>query len=137
MVDANLDVANESLELFNRLKMGRDLRYVTFKIEDQRTVVADKVRGIDHPADNLVHDLPNNEPRFVAMDFEYVNNDGLTLNKIIFIHWCPDTSRVQSKMVYASTKENFRKRLVGIFKEIQASTADELTSSSIQGSIRV
>lgn len=137
MVDANLDIANECLELYNRLKMGRDLRYVTFKIENQRTVVADKVRAADHPGDSLVHDLPNNEPRFVILDFEFVNNDNLTLNKIIFIHWCPDASRVNLKMVYASTKENFRKKLVGIFKEIQASAADELTSASIQASIRI
>lgn len=136
MVDANLDVASECIELFNRLKMEKNLRYVTFKIENQRTVVTDKVRGLDHQASHLAHDLPHDEPRFIIMDYEHVNNDGLVLNKIIFIHWCPDVSRVNLKMVYASTKENFRKKMVGIFKELQASTPDDLTVASINQSIR-
>ena len=137
MVDANLDVSQQCLDQFNRLKMDKSLFFVSFRIENQTTVVVDHVQEKGVSYDSLIHHIPQNEPRFVVVDFDFTNNDGLILNKIIFIHWCPDNARVNHKMVYASTKENLKKRLVGIFKEVQASIASELTHESISSSIRL
>lgn len=45
-----------------------------------------------------------------------------------FFFYCraPETSRIKSKMVYASSKENFKRRLVGLSKEVQATDASEV-----------
>lgn len=137
MVDANLDVAQVCSDAFNRLKMDKDVFYVSYRIENQSTVVVDHVQPKGVSFDNLSHHIPPNEPRFIVIDFDYTNNDGLVLNKIIFVHWCPDSARVQQKMVYASTKENLKKKFVGIFKEIQASVHSELTHEAISSSIRL
>ena len=137
MVDANLEVAEQCLSAFNRIKMDKDIRYVIFKIENQRVVVVDKVGQLSTSFDSFHQDIPPNEPRFIVFDLEFRNNDGLNLNKIIFIHWCPDTSRVNEKMVYASTKENLKKRFVGIFKEIQASTLEDLQHASLVSALRI
>jgi len=42
-------------------------------------------------------------------------------NKIAFFAWCPDVAKVKPKMIYASSKEELKKRLVGLACEIQGS----------------
>ncbi|KAI8001303.1 Actin-depolymerizing factor 7 [Camellia lanceoleosa] len=41
-------------------------------------------------------------------------------SRIFFIAWSPDTSRVRSKMIYASSKDRFKRELDGIQVELQA-----------------
>lgn len=137
MVDANLDVSEECVTAFNRMKMVKDLRYIVYKIEGQRTVVVEKTAPLSATYDNLIEDIPNDEPRFAVIDFEGTNSDGIALQKLLFVHWCPDNAKVAPKMVYASTKENLKRRFVGIFKEIQASVKSELTHSSITSDLRL
>ena len=42
-------------------------------------------------------------------------------NKIVFFQWCPDVCKVREKMIYASSKDELKKRLVGIATEVQGS----------------
>lgn len=39
---------------------------------------------------------------------------------------CPDTSRVRSKMIYASSKDRFKRELDGIQVELQATDPTEM-----------
>ncbi|OMJ87030.1 hypothetical protein SteCoe_11359 [Stentor coeruleus] len=119
------------------MKMDKDIKYIVFKIENQSTVVVDKVGEPNASERQFHHDVAQNEPRFIVFDFPAQTSDGLILNKLIFIHYCPDNSKVKDKMVYASTKENLKRRFVGLYKEIQASAHDELTFQSIASSIRL
>ena len=48
------------------------------------------------------------------------------MSKIFFILWVPDTAKVRSKMLYASSKDSFRTMLDGINYELQATDADEI-----------
>jgi cofilin len=137
MVDANLQVHDDCLAAFSRLKMEKDLRYVIFKVHDQRTVVVDRVGGLDSSFDQFRQEVPLHEPRFIVMDVELTNNDGLKLNKIIFIHWSPDAARGADKMVYASTKEALKRRFVGIFKDLQANVPEDLEYRSIVAGVRL
>ncbi|THG11762.1 hypothetical protein TEA_026058 [Camellia sinensis var. sinensis] len=47
-------------------------------------------------------------------------------SKIFFIAWSPDTSRVRSKMIYASSKDRFKRELDGIQVELQATDPTEI-----------
>lgn len=137
MVDANLDVSQDCIDIFNRMKMNKDIKYIVFRIENQTTVVVDKVGEPNASEHQFHHDVAHSEPRFIVFDFPAQTSDGLVLNKLIFIHYCPDNSKVKDKMVYASTKENLKRRFVGLFKEIQASDHNDLTFQSIASSIRL
>ena len=48
----------------------------------------------------------------------------------------PDTARIKSKMMYASTKEYFKGYLDGLSIELQASEPDELTEQDIADAVR-
>ena len=136
MVDANLNVLDSSLEGYTKLKIGREYKYIILKIEEQKNIAIEKASDPSTPIDRLQHDLPPNEPRFVVLDYDWTNSDGLVLPKIIFIYWLPDNSGRQNKMLYASSKESLKRKFDGIYKEFVASEPSDLTEAAIAQSIR-
>lgn len=136
MVDANLNVSEECAQTFNRLKLTKDIKYVVYKVQNQTDVIVEKIGALDATYQQFVHDLPPTEPRFVVYDFDHTTSDGIVQKKIVFIHWSPDNSAVRDKMIYASSKENLKRRFVGIHKEIQACSPSEVEEREIAASLR-
>jgi len=69
-----------------------------------------------------VEQLPNEGCRYGVFDVEYTDpKTGGQRNKIVFFQWCPDVCKVREKMIYASSKDELKKRLVGIATEVQGS----------------
>jgi cofilin len=48
---------------------------------------------------------------------------------------CPDTAKIKSKMVYASSKDALRKKLVGVALEIQATDPEEIEYDTVLGKL--
>jgi cofilin len=65
-------------------------------------------------------------------DFSYVGKEGVEKNKLFFISWVPDVAKVKAKMLYASSKERFRRDLDGVQLEIQATDASEIEESVLR-----
>jgi cofilin len=109
---------------FKDLKSKRKYKYVVFKIDDGKIVVCHE--GLPAASfDSFVEQLPENEPRYAVMDYEY-KKDGCTKSKIFFVNWAPDTAPIRKKMVYASSKDKFKRDLDGINLEIQATDFSEV-----------
>mgnify|MGYP002531741961 CR=1 FL=1 len=49
------------------------------------------------------------------------------------LYRAPDTSRVRSKMLYASSKDRFKRELDGIQVELQATDPSEMSLEIIKG----
>ncbi|KAJ4725861.1 putative Actin depolymerizing factor [Melia azedarach] len=81
---------------FLELKAKRTYRFIVFKIEEKQKQV-------------IVEKLENCQK-----------------SRIFFIAWSPDTSRVRSKMIYASSKDRFKRELDGIQVELQATDPTEM-----------
>jgi cofilin len=71
--------------------------------------------------------------RFCVFDFEFTNRDSMCINKLIFVSWAPETAKGKRKLIFASTKENFKKYLSGLVKDYQASTLEDLSFAEIKG----
>ncbi|XP_014622803.2 uncharacterized protein LOC114388048 isoform X2 [Glycine soja] len=78
-------------------------------------------------------------PKFLILPFlsepsitltrSYIRSSTVALSNnhnTIFITWSPDTSRVRSKMIYASSKDRFKRELDGIQVELQATDPTEM-----------
>lgn len=67
-------------------------------------------------------DLVQNEPRFCVYDYQYKTKDNPPMNaeKLVFIYWSPDTAPAALKLVSATTKEDFKKKLTGVYCDVQA-----------------
>ncbi|KAK8495807.1 hypothetical protein V6N13_026319 [Hibiscus sabdariffa] len=113
---------------FLELKAKRNHRYIVFKIEDAtQQVVVEKLGAPNDKYEDLIASLPASECRYAVFDLDFTTNENCQKSKIIFIAWAPDTSRVRSKMVYASSKDRFRKELDGVQVELQATDLSEMS----------
>ncbi|KAK8518427.1 hypothetical protein V6N13_027903 [Hibiscus sabdariffa] len=113
---------------FLELKAKRNHRYIVFKIEDAtQQVVVEKLGAPNDKYEDLIASMPASECRYAVFDLDFTTNENCQKSKIIFIAWSPDTSRVRSKMVYASSKDRFRKELDGVQVELQATDLSEMS----------
>ncbi|KAM3682272.1 hypothetical protein ACJW31_12G060300 [Castanea mollissima] len=129
---SGMAVHDECKLKFVELKAKRNYRFIIFKIEDQEVVV-EKVGSPDETYEDFTESLPANECRYAVYDFDFITDENCQKSKIFFIAWSPDTSKVRSKMVYASSKDRFKRELDGIQVELQATDPSEISLDIIKG----
>ncbi|KAF8397525.1 hypothetical protein HHK36_016443 [Tetracentron sinense] len=112
---------------FLELKAKRTYRFIVYKIEEkQKQVIVEKVGEPAESYENFAASLPADECRYAVYDFDFVTEENCQKSRIFFIAWSPDTSRVRSKMIYASSKDRFKRELDGIQVELQATDPTEM-----------
>ncbi|CAK7337288.1 unnamed protein product [Dovyalis caffra] len=116
---------------FLELKSKRNYRFIIFKIESQQVVV-EKLGSPEETYEDFAASLPADECRYAVFDYDFITNENCQKSKIFFIAWSPDTSRVRSKMVYASSKDRFKRELDGIQVELQATDPSEMSFDIIK-----
>jgi len=125
-------VSDDCVTKYQELKLGKALRYITYKItDDLKEIVVDQVAQSNTSWDDFVATLPKGDCRYAVYDFEYTADDGGKRNKILFILWSPEGAKVKPKMLYTSSKDGIRKKLVGIGTEIQATGFDEVDHAAV------
>jgi len=123
-------VDDACVEAFNEMKLKHNKRFVIYKIQDERIVISSEADGSSTYEEFLAL-LPADEPRYAVVDFAYSTDDGRPQSKLIFILWCPDDSNVKKKMVYAASKDNIQRKLVGVAKVLQANDASEVDEAEV------
>ena len=114
------------------MKLKKETLFTVFKIVDDSSVVVEKtVKKAEGKFEDLITSLPADECRYAVLDFEFESSQGGDRQKLVFIVWSPDTSKVKAKMLIASSKDAFRKKLVGISTEIQATDISEIDLDAI------
>ena len=115
------------------LKLRKKFRYVVYKLnEDNTAIVIEKKVEVCEKYEDFLADLPDDDCRYAVYDFEFEKSPGEgTRNKICFIVWVPDTSKVRQKMLYASSKDAIRKKLAGVATEIQATDMSEVSHDAV------
>ncbi|OMO79492.1 Actin-binding, cofilin/tropomyosin type [Corchorus capsularis] len=131
---SGMAVNDECKRKFLELKSKRSYRFIVFKIEEKiQQVVIDKLGDTNDSYDDLIASLPANECRYAVYDFDFTTNENCQKSKIFFISWSPDSSRVRSKMLYASSKDRFRRELDGVQVELQATDPSEMSFDIVKG----
>ncbi|MED6222808.1 Actin-depolymerizing factor 7 [Stylosanthes scabra] len=129
VLDAQID--KDAVVSFLELKAKRNYRFIVFRIENQEVVV-EKLGCPEETYDDFTASLPANECRYAVFDFDFTTDENCQKSKIFFIAWSPDTSRVREKMVYASSKDRFKRELDGIQVELQATDPSEMSFDIIK-----
>ncbi|KAF9674773.1 hypothetical protein SADUNF_Sadunf10G0161800 [Salix dunnii] len=112
---------------FLDLKAKRTFRFIVFKIEEkQKQVIVEKLGEPADSYEDFTASLPADECRYAVYDFDYVTEENCQKSRIVFVAWSPDTARVRSKMIYASSKDRFKRELDGIQIELQATDPTEM-----------
>ncbi|PKA48074.1 Actin-depolymerizing factor [Apostasia shenzhenica] len=123
---SGMAVDDECKLKFLELKAKRNFRFIIFKIDEKtQQIMVDHLGQPEDSYDDFTACLPANECRYAVFDFDFKS-------KIFFIAWSPDTSRVRSKMLYASSKDRFKRELDGIQVELQATDPSEMSFDIIK-----
>nr|POF10813.1 actin-depolymerizing factor 2 [Quercus suber] len=112
---------------FLELKAKRTYRFIVYKIEEkQKQVIVEKLGEPTDSYEDFSASLPANECRYAVYDFDFMTEENVPRSRIVFIAWSPDISKVRSKMIYASSKDRFKRELDGIQVELQATDPTEM-----------
>ncbi|KAI8850838.1 hypothetical protein BC829DRAFT_374271 [Chytridium lagenaria] len=137
-MSSGVQVSNEVITLYEDLKLRRKYAFLVFKIEDSQivpdliyTAEQAEAAGTDATFQAFVNRMPAEEGRYGVFDFEYDSGSDGIRNKLVFFLWAPDTSKIRSRMLYASSKLAIRQRLDGIHTEIQCTDSAELAYESV------
>jgi len=143
MSQSGVQVAPECITKFNELKLGKTTKYIIFKLsDDNKEIVVEEAsenKDWDEFREKLVNAKSKNKmgketkgPRYAVYDFEYelASGEG-SRSKITFIAWSPDDAGIQSKMVYASSKDALKRSLNGLAAEFQANDEDDIEYQSV------
>jgi len=127
---SGIAIDDDCVHKFNELKLAHSYRYLIYKISDDLTQVVVEKAVTSGSWEDFEHALPANDCRYGIFDFEY-EKDGGVRDKIVFVVWCPENSKIKPKMLYTSTKDSLKKKLVGIGTEVQATDASEISRSEV------
>ncbi|KAL5716631.1 actin depolymerizing factor [Ranunculus cassubicifolius] len=116
---------------FLELKAKRTHRSIVYKIEEKQIIV-DTIGKPEQTYEEFAASLPADECRYAVYDYDFVTAENSHKSRIFFIAWAPDTARVRSKMIYASSKERFKRELDGIQVELQATDPSEMDMDVIK-----
>ena len=135
-MNAGINPSEEALAKYNEFKMKKKLAAIMFKIEKvdgTEQVVCEKEFPKDgFKQDDLIEALPTDEGRFIYIDFDYENDDGIKVYKIIAILYCPTTAKAAKKMMYSTTYGSLNSQLGGgISTEMQCDSPAELSREHI------
>ncbi|KAK3428673.1 hypothetical protein EUGRSUZ_E00162 [Eucalyptus grandis] len=131
---SGMAVDDECKLKFLELKTKRIYRFIVFKIEEKiQQVTIEKLGSPEETYDDFSSSLPADECRYAVFDFDFTTDENCQKSKIFFIAWAPETSRVRSKMLYASSKDRFKRELDGIQVELQATDPSEMSIDIIRG----
>jgi cofilin len=135
---SGMHVNDECKIKFLELKAKRTYRFIVFKIDEKaQQVQIEKLGNPEETYDDFTSSIPDDECRYAVYDFDFTTEDNCQKSKIFFIAWSPDTSRVRSKMLYASSKDRFKREMEGIQVELQATDPSEMSLDIIKGRLNL
>lgn len=131
-MSSGVAVHDDALSAFNELKLGKNVKFVIYKISDDKTQIVVEEKSSDPDYEIFLSKLPENDCRYAVYDFEYelASGEGKR-NKIVFFTWAPDTANVRAKMVCASSKDALRRALNGVASEVQGTDFSEVSYESV------
>jgi cofilin len=135
---SGVTIEDDCIRSFNDMKLKHDKRYLIYRINEEQTrIVIEEVGEKTKTYEEFKQSLfAKDGPRYAVVDFEYRKADtGQIQDKLVFVFWCPDTSKIKLKMIYASSKDSLTKPLNGIAKVIQANDADDVDEKEIQAQL--
>ncbi|RLN98386.1 hypothetical protein BBJ28_00010338 [Nothophytophthora sp. Chile5] len=125
---------------FNDFKLKRaphDFRYFIYKIVDDSEIVIEATGPQSESYQDMADKLAQitDDCRYALVDLDLTTKDGRPTSKLVFLSWSPDTARIKSKMLYASSKEAIKRVLMGVGIHLTATDASELSLESIEDGV--
>lgn len=88
---ASVEITPEDISHYLSLKLGHSFRYIAYKVSTEMTQIFIAKQDLAAAAAfaDFVAALPVRDAHQTVYDFPYVQQDGTTRNKILFVIWTP------------------------------------------------
>mmetsp|Transcript_10398 Transcript_10398/g.7309 ORF Transcript_10398/g.7309 Transcript_10398/m.7309 type:complete len:138 (-) Transcript_10398:56-469(-) len=127
MAATGVTVSDEVVSQFSDFKLKRmTAKYIIYVIDSGKVNTECLGEG---DFEEFVSHLPPNECRYAIIDWSFTTNDGRPASKIAFVSWCPDTSPVRAKMLYAGSSAALTEVLTGVATKITATDRSEISEA--------
>jgi len=143
-VGSGVTVLDDCVEQFEAMKKSKAHFGVVYKLsKDLKCIEVDK--KFENPtgteedtapaeyqkfADYLLSVEAEKDCRYAAYDIRFTTVEGVRRNKLVFITFCPENAKIKHKMVYSSSKDTIKAKLIGIL-DVQANDAQDLSLENI------
>ncbi|MEU7086829.1 actin-binding ADF family protein [Streptomyces achromogenes] len=135
-MSSGVAVNDRCVQEYQALKIEKKHRYVLFNLNaDNTEIVVEKVSSSPE-YDDFIADLPETECRWAVYDFEFEKEGAGERSKLVFVSWLPDTAKVKQKMLFAASKEELRRSLVGIAVEVQGNDSSEVSYDALLDKVK-
>merc|ERR1712158_311594 len=132
-------------ELCHDIKKHSKYLYAIFIIKDGEIVVEkygekDKGNYESFLKDLAVKDENGKDAcRYAFYDYEYQFNpqggDSVMRSKLFLLNWCPETSAIRNKMLYASSFDSLKRAFEGV-KILQANDFSDIEKDAVEKELR-
>ncbi|ELW50692.1 Cofilin-1 [Tupaia chinensis] len=93
-------------------------------LEERKEILVGNVgQTVNNPYTTFVKMLPDEDCRYARYNVTYESKESKK-EDLVFIFWAPECAPDKSKMIYASSKDAIKKKLMGIKRELQANCYD-------------
>eukprot|EP01006_Ploeotia_vitrea_P044886 TRINITY_DN66881_c3_g10_i1.p1 TRINITY_DN66881_c3_g10~~TRINITY_DN66881_c3_g10_i1.p1 ORF type:complete len:137 (+),score=28.16 TRINITY_DN66881_c3_g10_i1:79-489(+) len=115
MPSTGITPTDECMAAYVGIKTKRTCRFIEMKISNDNTVI-EVVRTGDRQLgwSEFLNELPKDACRYYLYDYQWVNDDGITKDKLLFVNWAPDCCKVREKLLAAASAESLCSRMEGV-----------------------
>uniref|UniRef100_A0A1I8J284 ADF-H domain-containing protein n=2 Tax=Macrostomum lignano TaxID=282301 RepID=A0A1I8J284_9PLAT len=129
---SGVKILDEVLQAFNEVKTRHTSRYLLLGlVNSDREIGVLKKAPLTAPYEEFLADLKAYQDQgrgvYGVYDIEYELESKQKRNKLVFVSWGPDNLPIRQRMLIASSKNDLRRKLQGVHKEMQASELGEIT----------
>ncbi|MFE2991957.1 cofilin family protein [Streptomyces sp. NPDC059262] len=120
-----ISVEDSCIDAFKKLKISRHVTTVLYRLNDSLdTLTLDFEGNLTH--DELLKALPS-DPRFVAHELCFADQDGSRREAIVLISWSPQGTSPEQEAAHAACYSALRNHLDGVDVSVEASSRSDLT----------
>lgn len=76
LLPARVGLAKECVPAFEELKLGKKVKYIIYKLSDDKKHIEVEKSSLEGDYDKFIADLPENECRYAIYDFEFELGEG-------------------------------------------------------------
>merc|ERR1739842_114131 len=130
---------------YDDIKKHSKYLYAIFIIKDGEIVVEKYGEKDKGNYDSFLKDLAVKDEngkdacRYAFYDYEYQFNppggDSVMRSKLFLLNWCPETSAIRNKMLYASSFDSLKRAFEGV-KILQANDFSDIEKDAVEKELR-
>jgi len=143
-VGSGVTVVDECVKEFEAMKQKKAYFGIVYKLSaDMKSIELDTkfenptgdesdttAAEYDKFANYLLSVEEDRDCRYACYDVRFTTGEGVRRNKLVFITFCPENAKIKNKMVYSSSKDTLKSKLIGIL-DVQANDASDLALDNI------